>query len=558
MKKKLLAGLLTAILSISALSACGADNGSTNTTATGNTATADGGSTVSSENSGNLTPISFCRVQNSTEESDIFAKLDGESYDDNRWTRIIEEELGIDVEYLWIASSQDQQTQKFNAAVATGTIPDIVNVDKIMLKNLVDADLVVDMAPYFEEYGSDLLKEMIAAAGDQCIQACTFDDVQYGIPFIDCDLETAQMLWLRQDWMEELSLEEPQTIEDLKNIMSAFMEKAGSDAVGLALCNDLYGTTLGIKGWCNAFGAYPQYWVDDGSGNLVYGSTTPEMKQALEGLAELYAEGMLDQEFYVNDGTKSAEALINGRCGVLYGWHATALWPLQDSIDQDPEADWRPYKIVVNEEGASIQPGINMMTGSWYAVSKDCEKPEALVQLLNLYCEKVFDPEKNEYAYYANPGDGLEGVWRLSPVSLNSANKNQQTAMAIEEPLETGDPGDLYGEQLSMYEYSKAAQDGDTTLWGWNRVFGKDGSQMLLLDYQNDSNVEFVRDQFYGVSTETMTARKTTLDTMLNEAFFKIISGQASSDEFDNAVSSWYGAGGQDMTDEVNAWYQEQ
>ena len=43
-----------------------------------------------------------------------------------------------------------------------------------------------------------------------------------------------------------------------------------------------------------------------------------------------------------------------------------------------------------------------------------------------------------------------------------------------------------------MYEYSKAAQDGDTTLWGWNRVFGEGGSQMLLIDYENDENVKLV------------------------------------------------------------------
>ena len=109
-----------------------------------------------------------------------------------------------------------------------------------------------------------------------------------------------------------------------------------------------------------------------------------------------------------------------------------------------------------------------------------------------------------------------------------------------------------------MYEYSKAAQDGDTTLWGWNRVFGEGGSQMLLIDYENDENVKLVGDQFYGVATETMSMRKTTLDTMLDEAFIKIITGQTTADEFDNVVESWYSAGGQDMTDEVNEWYQAQ
>ena len=562
MKKRILSLAAAMLLAMSAFSGCADSQQSSKADESGKTPESSRESTESvsaaDSNSEELIPITFSRVQGSTEESDIFAKLEGESYEDNRWTRVIKDELGIDVQYLWIAPNQEQQTQKFNAAVASGTIPDIVQVNKVDLKNLVEAELVVDMAPYYEEYGSDLLKSMISAAGDQCIQACTFDDVQYGIPYVDCDLETASMLWLRQDWLEELSLDAPESIADLKEIMKAFNQKAGGGAVGMALYNNLNEANMGIKGWANGYGAYPTYWVDNGQGELVYGSTTQEMKNALSGLAELYAEGLLDQEFYVNDGTKAAEALVNGKCGVLYGWHATALWPLQDNLEQDQQADWRPYPLVPAAQGDTVKPGINMMTSSWYAVSKNCENPQALVQLLNLYCEKVFDPEKNEYSYYANPGDGLEGVWRLSPVTLNSANKNQETALAIEEPLKTGDPGDLYGEQLSMFKYSKAAADGDTTLWGWNRVFGEGGSQMLLLDYQKGGDAAFVRDEFFGAATDSMTARKSTLDTMLDEAFFKIISGQTEPDEFDKVVESWKSSGGQEMTDEVNQWYAEQ
>lgn len=79
-------------------------------------------------------------------------------------------------------TSSEIATQKFNAAVASGTIPDVVCVNKQDLKQLVDGDLVVDMAPYFEEYASDYLKSLIEAAGEACINACTYNGVQYGIP----------------------------------------------------------------------------------------------------------------------------------------------------------------------------------------------------------------------------------------------------------------------------------------------------------------------------------------------------------------------------------------
>ncbi len=551
MAKKMLAFLLAAVTSATLLSGCG--GGAKDTS--GGAAPADSEAASAEGESGDLIPITFSRAQDSTMESDIFAKMEGATYDDNLWTDLIEERLGYDIQYLWIASSNELQTQKFNAAIAAGTIPDIVCVNKTDLKQLVEAGLVVDLKPYFDEYASDFVKELIAAGGEASIQACTYDGVQYGIPYVDCDLETAQMIWLRQDWMDELGLKAPETLEDLKTIMTAFNEKAGDGAVGLALSENLYGNFFGTKGWCNAYGAYPGYWVKGEDGKLVYGSTTSQMKEALAGLAELFQAGMINPEFYVNDDEKTKEALVNGKCGVLYGYHASSLYPLQDVVDADPEADWKPYPLPVKNAGDKVKPGVHMLTSSWYAVSKDCEHPEALIELLNLYCEKVLDPERNEYAVYANPGDGLEGVWRLTPVTINSPNKNQVTAQAIAEPLKTGEPGDLSGEQYSMWEYSYAAQNGDTTLWGWNRVFGEEGSQQLLISYQNGENTELVYDEFTGAPGTTMTTKKTTLDDMLDQMFIKIISGQEPLDSFDKVVEEWKAAGGTDMTAEVNEWY---
>lgn len=510
---------------------------------------------LADEAEGDLIPITFCRTADPLVEANVFANMEGATYEKNIWTDLIAEKLGYEVSYLWVASSSEIATQKFNAAVASGTIPDVVCVNKQDLKQLVDGDLVVDMAPYFEEYASDYLKSLIEAAGEACINACTYNGVQYGIPYVDCDLEKAQILWLRQDWLDTLGLEAPKTLDELKEIMTAFKEYAGEGSIGMALSNDLYGNQFDIKGWSNAYGAYPRYWIEDENGDLIYGSTTAEMKEALGGLAELYADGLIDPEFYVNDNEKASEALVNGKCGVLYGFHASSLDYLQRSIDADENADWMPYMIPMKEEGETITPGIEMCTSNWYAVSKNCEHPEALVQILNLYCEKVLDPELNEYEVYANPGNGVEGVWKLSPVQYSGPNKNQVTTQAIANALETGDPGDLAGEQYSMWEYSYAAQNGDRTMWGWNRVFGKDGSQELLIKYQNDENVKLVEDKFVAAPGEVMSERKTTLDDMLDQTFIKIISGQETLDAFDSVVEEWTTAGGQEMTDEVNGWY---
>lgn len=543
MKKKLLSLLFAGLTAASLFAGC-APQSSASGTAVG-----------SGSGEAGLTPITFVRSQDPLVESNVFAKMEGATYEDNIWTDLIKERLGYEIKYQWIATDGDLYTQKFNAAIATGEIPNISSVNKTDLKRLVEADLLVDMKPYFDEYASDFLKDLVASVGDAAIKACTYDGAQYGIPFLDCDLETAQMLWLRQDWLDALNLIAPKTLDELKTVLTAFKAHAGEGSVGLALSSDLYGNQFDIKGYSNAYGAYPGYWVDDSTGKLTYGSTTPEMKAALGGIAELYAEGLVDPEFFVYDGQKANEALVNGKCGAMYGFHASPLDYFQSVVNADNTADWIPYMIPMQSADETVTPGVHMCTSQWWVVSKECAKPEALIELLNLYCEKVLDPELNEYEVYSNPGNGVEGVWKLAPVNTSSPNKNQVTAQAIAGPLETGEAGDLVGEQKSMWEYSYAGQNGDIATWGWNRVFGKNGGQQLLLSYQNGENVELVYDKFLGAPGEVMTTKKTTLDDMLTQTFIKIIAGQESLDAFDTIVAEWNAAGGQDMTDEVNEWY---
>ena len=140
---------------------------------------------LADEAEGDLIPITFCRTADPLVEANVFANMEGATYEKNIWTDLIAEKLGYEVSYLWVASSSEIATQKFNAAVASGTIPDVVCVNKQDLKQLVDGDLVVDIAHYFEEDASDYLKSLIEAAGEACINAYTYNGVQYGIPYVD-------------------------------------------------------------------------------------------------------------------------------------------------------------------------------------------------------------------------------------------------------------------------------------------------------------------------------------------------------------------------------------
>lgn len=71
--------------------------------------------------------------------------------------------------------------------------------------------------------------------------------------------------------------------------------------------------------------------------------------------------------------------------------------------------------------------------------------------------------------------------------------------------------------------------------------------------------VKLVRDQFLRSCNRDHEYEKNKRWTPCStSSSIKIITGQTTADEFDTVVESWYSAGGQDMTDEVNEWYQAQ
>ncbi len=52
-----------------------------------------------------------------------------------------------------------------------------------------------------------------------------------------------------------------------------------------------------------------------------------------------------------------------------------------------------------------------------------------------------------------------------------------------------------------------------------------------------------------------MTEKLSTLETMRDEIYTKIIIGESSIDDFDTFVADFNKLGGDDMTAEVNEWY---
>ncbi|GIQ64503.1 hypothetical protein PACILC2_30710 [Paenibacillus cisolokensis] len=477
----------TAILSILLLTACEPNGGTT-------------GGEVSVERVGQRLslpaesvkydpPIDISFVREIGEEMNgLIRAVPGETLEHNRWTRLYEEALGIRIRYKWTANG-DLYHQKLGVALASGNLPDVVRVDAQQLRQLSNAGLIQDLSEFYEKYAAPFTKEILSQEGSGPFESATIGGKLMGIPDTGASIENAQFLWIRTDWLERLSLEPPRTISDVLAISKAFTEDDPDgngirDTYGLAVAQHLWDPVMGLGGFMAAYGAYPNMWIEDESGRLVYGAVRPEVKTALKVLQDMYQSGQIDSEFVFKNGDKVDDDIAAGKFGMLYG-QQWASFVVQSSHERDPSADWKAFPIV-SSTNEPVRVPLPFATTQFYAVRKGYEHPEALVKLFNLHLEKNWGQTAEYETYYSTPFP----VWKFSPVTPFPALKNLEAYRQLDEARRTGDTSVLKDEARAIMKNIEGyLTRNDIHGWGWQRTYGEDGAFAILDRYEKNGQL---------------------------------------------------------------------
>lgn len=489
-----------------------------------------------------------------------------DSFDSNIWIQTLEQELGIKLKHLWVAATDDVWTQKLNIAITTNDIPDfLVTRSAVEFKKLVEADLLADLTKVYNDYKSPLLDEILSAAGDIPFKSATANSKLMGLPVSGSVSDGCPLLWIRKDWLVKLNLPEPKTMDDVLAISKAFTENDPNgnnknDTYGLAVNKELYkGVGGNLSGFFGGFHAYVTdsfFWKMDDAGKLVCGAVQPEVKAALQRLQEMYAAGQIDREFGVKDETKIHEMMNAGTLGMTFGPMYTSL-RLNDSLKIDPNADWKPYPLP-SVDGEPAKPVSSVTVNTYIVVNKNAKNPEAVVKLFNYWCEMRFGESCTPEVFekLMRNKDGVQ-IFKFFPVVLGRPDQNLVTHREIVKALQTRDISRMNPGILDSYnKVDSYINKGDPSNYGISHVFGPGGSQSVLQGYV-DRNIINING-FYGTPTPTMVEKSSTLADMQLQTFTRIIMGDAPISEFDKFVSDWYKAGGEQITKEINEWYDTQ
>lgn len=481
---------------------------------------------------------------------------EGDTYENNVYTRYLRETLNIRNEDVF-EEKEDQYTANVQMAIAAGQLPDVMVVeDRETLQKLAESGMIADLGDAYENCASAGLKEMYASYEVSALEAAVVDGKLMALPepsFADGPL----LLWLRRDWMEKLGLSDPETVEDVVDIVRAFVRKdpgenGEGNTVGLVCHSDLtgengYNYEFQLDPLFSAFGAFPKQWIQKEDGSAAYGSVQPEAKEALAFLRELYAEGILDRSFMLRSMGNIAELVIEGKCGSFFGpWWAPNN-PLMEAREKNAEAVWEPY--LISGEDGKIRYYDQEASYKYVVVSAEFEHPELVFKMASVMFDKM--------RYEDSENEELEEYFQLNvdstarPVSINIDYSD--ALYRCYEQINAALNGELAPEKLQILEHSyymkckeylEHPETADAEEWAAYE------SRIKACALVSSGNLEVISPVFSG-ETETMKEKWQELLALEKKAYLEIISGEQELDHFDRFVEEWMEKGGEQITQEV-------
>ncbi len=490
---------------------------------------------------------------------DSWMKLpEGQTLDDNIWTRTYRDELGININILW-STTGDQVGSKTSLMIASNDLPDLFCVNRGQFEQLYAADRLQDLTEAYDKFASPFVREKIYnEINKSTVDATTKDGKLYGLAWNLDYVDSSGALWVRTDWLKQLNLQEPKTIADVENIAKAFMSNGVNNGkpakYGIAFTKEFANRSL-----FNSFHAYPplsvggtDFFLDDGSGKLVNGKLGSEMKNCLTRLQKWYSEGIIPKDFGVIDEQKSGEDIANGLVGIKFG----GLW---DSFDWLPAKRDNPDLQIKSIALPSIddkpaRTGVTDLNiqGLW-VVRNGYEHPEAAIKILNINQKYLFDSATMDTYKYGWDLNG-NNMWCFSFIYNEPMRKNLEIFQKVREAFKTKDTSNLNTEQKITYDQMVKGQQGDPDSWVALLQSGPEGSSFGVAEsYLNNDLYQL--NAFNGIPTETMIEKNATLQKLFAEMMTKVILG-ADISEFDNYVKKSQNLGEADIEKEVNDWYQ--
>lgn len=240
----------------------------------------------------------------------------------------LEKKTGIKVEYIHPIVGQEKE--QFNLLLASGGMPDIIEYNWYTFpggpEKAITDGYILKLNEVIDKYAPDL-KDYLQKNKEVDKQVKTDAGSYYVFPFIRGDekLLVSGGPIIRKDWLDEVGLKVPSTIDEWYTTLKAFKEKKNATAPLSFRLNYLnWGTFSG------AYGVTKGIYVEDSK--VKFGQMEPGYKDFMATFRKWYSEGLLDKNIATVDNKILDSNVTDNKTGASTAYAGSGLGKWQATM----------------------------------------------------------------------------------------------------------------------------------------------------------------------------------------------------------------------------------
>lgn len=438
--------------------------------------------------------------------------------DGSEVVQIIENYTNTKLDVLSVPSSTS--AEKFNVTVASGNFPTAIKTFyETPVVNAIQTGLFWEIGPYLKDYPN------LSAINPLVYDNIKVDGKVYGIPSVR-DLARNTIVY-RKDWLNELGLPEPTTVDEFYNMLHAFATQdpdgnGKDDTFGLIEYDSLFNMDI----LAAYFGAPNQWGVEDGQ--LIPSFATDAYLESLQFYRKLFDEKIINQDFPITSRDLWFNMWDSGKAGAMRQITKNGLIRQRGAQKVDPDAEVGLVSLLEGPRGTMIysERGSN----GFFLISKSAVKTEEELKKVLAFFDKLMDKEMADLFNW-----GIEG--RTYTVTDGMAKRVE---------------GEAYSKLISPYNQLAV---GDIVKNSTPGVM--EPLELLAVEMNAENEKAAVADPALTLDSPTNTEKGAQLAKIIEDARIKFILGDIDEAGWADAVKEWKDNGGQDIIEEFTAAYKQ-
>lgn len=337
--------------------------------------------------------------ENKTLTVGVVQNLSIDEYNDNAFTKYIEQELGIDIVFEYFSSSASEYMQQLALRASSNEkLPEVIwgfhDMDTYTMNQYGEDGYFLDLTDLIDKYGTNYKAqyEKLSEENQARIQkGRSTDGALYGMPLLSVEgIDNIQnQMYINQTWLDKLGLKAPTNINELYNVLKAFLEK---DPNGNEINDEIpmLGYAKGetdITGYMiNAFTYFDvtnRLHVENEKVTATF--ITDEYRQALIYMNKLCKEGLLS-DFCFTITSAELRSMITPNDGVS----KVGIWCGNPDLVSDTTnpilSEYTPLTYLADATGKGGYSVVRQPSLSFCSyITKDCKDVESAMKFLDIF-----------------------------------------------------------------------------------------------------------------------------------------------------------------------------